>query len=148
MKRFMKRTHRGEKGFTLIELLIVIAILGIIAAIVVPNVAGFLTSGRLNAAQTEAENVKTAAVGYLAEEGVWPQNSDSLDAFLEGTHTALKAQYVFGGDAGIESVSDQEWENIHWDADSQVWVRGEATGPILPGPILPGPIHPGPVPIR
>ena len=124
MKRFMKRTHRGEKGFTLIELLIVIAILGIIAAIVVPNVAGFLTSGRLNAAQTEAENVKTAAVGYLAENGAWPTNSDSLDAFLEGTHTALKAQYVFEGDAGIDSVANSTWgADIGWDEPSQTWVR-------------------------
>jgi type IV pilus assembly protein PilA len=157
---FTKRVHRGEKGFTLIELLIVIAILGLIAAIVVPNVAGFLVSGTLNAAQTEAENVKTAATGYLTEQGGWPDTSDDLDDFLEGGIADLKATYVFGGDAGIESVSDQEWESIHWDADSQTWVRGEATGPITPVPITPVPITPvphppvphppvpGPVPIR
>ena len=126
---FTKGVHRGEKGFTLIELLIVIAILGIIAAIVVPNVAGFLVSGTLNAAQTEAENVKTAAVGYLAEEGVWPQNSDDLDNFLEGGSTALRATYIFGGDSTIDSGTapsgSNPWTDIHWDADSQIWVRGD-----------------------
>ena len=120
----MKGLHRRERGFTLIELLIVIAILGIIAAIVVPNVAGFLTSGRLNAAQTEAENVKTAAVGYLAENGAWPTNSDSLDAFLEGTHTALKAQYQFDGTAGISQVNNSTWgADIQWNATDQTWER-------------------------
>ena len=120
MKRFMKRLHRGEKGFTLIELLIVIAILGIIAAIVVPNVAGFMTSGTLNAANTEVANVKTAAVGFLAENGVWPTDSSELDAFIEGTPDAT---YNFGGDSIIDTVSDSSWTGISWDADSQTWVR-------------------------
>lgn len=124
MKRFMKRLHRGEKGFTLIELLIVIAILGIIAAIVVPNVGSFMTSGTLNAARTEAENVKTAAVGYLAEEGVWPTDSDDLGIYLEGT---IKADYTFGGTAGI-SAADPDiaggWgTDIEWIVGTQTWDR-------------------------
>ncbi|MBA7586999.1 hypothetical protein ES708_29007 [subsurface metagenome] len=115
--------HRGEKGFTLIELLIVIAILGIIAAIVAPNGAGLMTTGRLNAANTEVANVKTAAVGYVGEYGGWPEDSDALGLFLEGGPDALKATYQFGGDAGIESVSAQEWENITWNATKQLWKR-------------------------
>jgi type IV pilus assembly protein PilA len=130
MKKLMKRMHRGEKGFTLIELLIVIAILGIIAAIVVPNVAGFMTSGTLNAANTEAANVKTAAVGYLAEEGEWPTVSTQLGAFLEGGHAALKAVYNFGesGSAANEissaTAKSGNYDGIHWEAGSQTWERG------------------------
>jgi type IV pilus assembly protein PilA len=127
MKKFMKRLHRGEKGFTLIELLIVIAILGIIAAIVVPNVAGFLTSGTLNAANTEAANVKTAAVGYLAENSAWPTSSTQLDAFLEGGSAALKATYTFGGTGyganEISAATASGWSGITWNADDQVWER-------------------------
>jgi type IV pilus assembly protein PilA len=129
MKRFMKRLHRGEKGFTLIELLIVIAILGIIAAIVVPNVAGFLTSGTLNAANTEAQNVKTAAVGYLAEEGDWPATSSDLDDFLEGGSAKLKADYTFSSTTGegglIESAAPKSggWTGITWIKADQVWER-------------------------
>jgi len=123
MKRFMKRLHRGEKGFTLIELLIVIAILGIIAAIVVPNVSSFMTSGTLNAARTEAENVKTAAVGYLAENNAWPTDSDDLGIFLEGT---IKATYTFGGTAGIsdaDPIADIGWVGIEWNDGTQTWDR-------------------------
>jgi type IV pilus assembly protein PilA len=154
-EKFMKGVHREERGFTLIELLIVIAILGVIAAIVVPNVAGFTTTGALNAANTEAQNVQIAATGYVSENNAeWPDSSDDLGNFLEGGTANLKATYQFGGDAGIESVSDQEWEGIYWDADSQTWKRGEVAAaapppaPAPPGPILPGPILPGPVPIR
>lgn len=126
MKRFMKRLHRGEKGFTLIELLIVIAILGIIAAIVVPNVAGFMITGTLNAANTEAENVKTAALGYLAENSAWPTDSTELGDYLEGT---IKGTYTFGGSAGISSATEGDWGSgdIEWNDTAQQWVRaGEA----------------------
>jgi type IV pilus assembly protein PilA len=127
MTRLMKGLHRGQKGFTLIELLIVIAILGIIAAIVVPNVAGFMTSGTLNAANTEAQNVKTAAVGYLAEEGEWPTTSTDVAAFLEGGTANLKATYTFDSSEGGK-ISDAQptadgWENISWNSNDQVWER-------------------------
>lgn len=141
----MQGLHRGEKGFTLMELLIVIAILGIIAAIVAPSGAGLMTSGRLNAAQTEAEHVKTAAAGYVGEHGEWPDSSDDVGFFFEGDSDALKATYHFGGDGIIESVSDQEWEGIHWDVDSQTWARGEAVE-ASPTPV-PTPLPPVPVPV-
>ena len=94
----MKMMHRGEKGFTLIELLIVIAILGIIAAVVIPNIAGFMTSGQLAAANTEAENVKTGSLAYFAEYGVWPSTSGNLSPdYVSGT---LKAVYTFDSNYG------------------------------------------------
>jgi prepilin-type N-terminal cleavage/methylation domain-containing protein len=126
MKKLLSLSYRDQRGFTLIELLIVIAILGIIAAIVVPNVAGFMTSGNLNAANTEVQNVKTAAVGYLAEYGEWPATSTVLEnVFLEG---APKATYSFSaaeGEGGqITSASPADWGvGLYWCADSQTWVR-------------------------
>jgi type IV pilus assembly protein PilA len=100
MKMFTKRMHRGEKGFTLIELLIVVAILGIIAAVVIPNIAGFMTTGQQAAANTEAENVKTASLAYFADYGVWPATSGNLTpTYVSGV---LKADYAFdytGADA-------------------------------------------------
>jgi len=60
MKRFLKTIHQGNKGFTLIELLIVIAIIGVLAAVVVPNVTGFIGRGEEQAARTELATVQTA----------------------------------------------------------------------------------------
>ena len=45
----MRLPKRGEKGFTLIELLIVVAILGVLAAVVIPNVGRFIGRGESEA---------------------------------------------------------------------------------------------------
>lgn len=66
MRKLMKKAHRGQGGFTLIELLVVVAILGVIAAVVVLNVGGFMGSGTESAANTEAHQVQTAIVAYMA----------------------------------------------------------------------------------
>ena len=122
MRRFIKGLRRGEKGFTLIELLIVIAILGILAAVIIPNLAGFLKTGNLAAANTELENVKTAGLGYYADHNAtWPATSDDLTAYMAGT---LKAKYTFDSAAPAptgfiylgEPVATTGWTGITWEA--------------------------------
>ena len=63
----MKLPKRGEKGFTLIELLIVVAILGVLAAVVIPNVGRFIGRGETEAADTELTNVQTAVVAMMVD---------------------------------------------------------------------------------
>jgi type IV pilus assembly protein PilA len=102
VRKLARTMHSGEKGLTLIELLIVIAILGIIAAVIIPNIAGFMVSGRIAAANDEEANVRTAALGYYAGVGnnTWPTNSTLLTTtgYLSGT---LKADYTFDPDGWI-----------------------------------------------
>jgi type IV pilus assembly protein PilA len=94
-----KRLHRGERGFTLIELLIVVAILAIIAAVIIPNISRFMTTGQLAAANSEAEQVKTACLGYFGEFSYWPASSNCLTdtGYVSGT---LKAVYTISTDYG------------------------------------------------
>ena len=63
----MRIPRRGEKGFTLIELLIVVAILGVLAAVVIPNVGRFIGRGEEEAAETELSNIQTAVVSMMVD---------------------------------------------------------------------------------
>ena len=90
MKRFWNRIHQGNKGFTLIELLIVIAILGVLAAVIVPNVTGFIGRGEEEAAATELATVQTGMDLMMIEEGL---SAGEVPAVLEANATNDMSTY-------------------------------------------------------
>ena len=57
----------GQKGFTLVELLIVVAILGALAAIVIPNVGRFIGQGEAEAKGTEFANIQSAVIAMMVD---------------------------------------------------------------------------------
>lgn len=79
----MRLPKRGEKGFTLIELLIVVAILGVLAAVVIPNVSRFIGAGEEEAQKTELANIQAAVTTMMVDNEL----TELLNPVLSGDMT-------------------------------------------------------------
>ena len=69
LKKFRKS---NQKGFTLIELLIVVAIIGILAAIAIPQFASYRQKAFNAASQSDIKTVKTSLEGYYTDQYYYP----------------------------------------------------------------------------
>ncbi|CAG1015753.1 Type II secretion system protein G [Anaerolineales bacterium] len=64
---------RNRKGFTLIELLIVVAIIGILAAIAIPQFSAYRVKAYNSSASSDLRNIKTALESFFADNQSYPQ---------------------------------------------------------------------------
>ncbi|MDY0268932.1 type IV pilin protein [Trichloromonas sp.] len=68
----LNKFRKSEKGFTLIELLIVVAIIGILAAIAIPQFASYRQKAYNSAANSDLKNIKTGMEAYMADNQEYP----------------------------------------------------------------------------
>ena len=64
---------RNQKGFTLIELLIVVAIIGIIAAIAIPNLLNAIDRGKQKRTMADIRSLGTAVESYAVDKNFYPK---------------------------------------------------------------------------
>ncbi|EMT3373703.1 pilin, partial [Neisseria gonorrhoeae] len=81
-----------QKGFTLIELMIVIAIVGILAAVALPAYQDYTARAQVSEAILLAEGQKSAVTEYYLNHGEWPENNG--DAGVASSPTDIKGKYV------------------------------------------------------
>ncbi|MBH2334522.1 pilin [Neisseria meningitidis] len=80
-----------QKGFTLIELMIVIAIVGILAAVALPAYQDYTARAQVSEAILLAEGQKSAVTEYYLNHGIWPGDNNSAGV---ATSTDIKGKYV------------------------------------------------------
>lgn len=108
---------RNQKGFTLVELLIVVAILGVLAAVIIPNLGKMIGAGDVAAANTEADIVRTASLAYKTEHGSYPAGNygkDNIGVLDDYIDKNLSGSYNINNEGDIAGVGG-------WDL---IWVDG------------------------
>jgi len=98
----MKQFRKGnEKGFTLIELMIVVAIIGILAAIAIPNFMNYQCQANQREGQAQLSNLRTALETYYAENNTYTNDFGNMNFEFKGDDL-----YSVGiTDAGVTSYT-------------------------------------------
>jgi len=81
-RRPVRRQAHKQGGFTLIELMVVLAIIGVLAALIVPNVLGRAEDARVTAARTDVGNLMQALKLYKLDNQRFPSSAQGLQALV------------------------------------------------------------------
>ena len=151
----MWRLDRNHKGFTLIELMIVVAIIGILAAIAIPNFLKYQAKSRQTEAKTNLGGVFVAATSYfgeLAQYGNFAQmgfalagssnrytyrsgaasaggattNSDGTDRIPQGVGTCCDAEGAIAANNAINAFTATAAGNLDTDTALDQWYVNDA----------------------
>jgi type IV pilus assembly protein PilA len=140
LKRYRPLLARSEEGFTLVELMIVVAIIGILAAVAIPNYQKYQARSRQSEAKIALSAIYTVEKGYVVEHSSYSTCLSQIGYSPEGA--AQRRYYTHGfaaasgalttcGAAGNDTCSDFNWANVPDGSecpaageDNELWVAG------------------------
>jgi type IV pilus assembly protein PilA len=112
----MKKFHNRKGGFTLIELMIVVAIIGILAAIAIPNFLRFQLKAKSSEGKTNLAAIRTAEESYYAEFGLY------VSAFESPAAPGKNLKIPFSNAA---NGADKGFDRLGWSPEGWVFFSYE-----------------------
>jgi len=103
-----KMLKKNEKGFTLIELMIVIAIIGILAAIAIPQFSAYRKRAYNTAARSDAKNIYTAAQAYFSDNPAGTPTLDNLKTYGFTQTANVTMGGTYGGASSLAITAAHE----------------------------------------
>ena len=104
--------HAASRGFTLIELMVVLVIIGVLAALIVPNVLDRADDARVTAAKTDIANINQALKLYRLDNQRYPTAEQGLQALVAKPTTGPAPQ---NWKPYLEKLPNDPWGNPYQD---------------------------------
>lgn len=110
MKYPLQSKHDHQRGFTLIEIMVVMVILGLLVAVVAPNILGRGEEARIGVAKTQLRNVSNALDLYKLDNFNYPSTEQGLEALVSKPSGSPEAKN-WNKDGYLPNVPVDPWGN-------------------------------------
>ncbi len=105
----LRHTAARQRGFTLIEIMVVVIIIGILAAIVAPNVIGRVDDAQITKAVAEISNIENALKFYRLDNFAYPTTEQGIDALVTKPNDPNVRNWKTGG--YLDRLPKDPWGN-------------------------------------
>lgn len=105
-----RKTH--QRGFTLIEIMVVMVILGLLVAVVAPNIMGRSDQAKVTIAKTQISNIANALDLYRLDNSRYPSTQQGLEALVTRP-TGNPEPRNWNPDGYLKSVPEDPWGNVY-----------------------------------
>ncbi len=106
-----KINNQYKKAFSLMELMIVIVILGMLSALVLPNIMGKAEDAKVKLVCIQMKNIKEALKSFKFDNGIYPDTEMGLRALVKNPDEERYANYPSSGYLEGKNIPKDPWKN-------------------------------------